>query len=201
MTELLADVSRETLEDLSTYADLLKKWTGKINLISRQTTDEIWERHILDSLQLSDMAPKTGDWIDLGSGGGLPGMVIAILSRGAVLDRHVTLVESDQRKCAFLRTATRELALDVTIIPDRIDNIPPLHADILSARALADLTTLLGFAERHMKPDGVALFPKGANWQQEVADARTRWSCDCEPITSKTNPSAAILRIKDIARV
>ena len=195
------NVSRETLDKLQAFADLVQKWTSKINLISKPSVPEVWDRHILDSAQLYDLAPSSGHWIDLGSGGGFPGIVVCILAQGQGADQTFTLVESDQRKSTFLRTAIRELSLDARVLTQRIEEIAPLQADILSARALADLDALLGFAEMHLKPGGTALFPKGAQWEKEHRDAQIQWSYDCDPIKSKTNPDAAILQIKDIARV
>lgn len=195
------NVSRETLDKLQAFADLVQKWTSKINLISKPSVPEVWDRHILDSAQLYDLAPSSGHWIDLGSGGGFPGIVVCILAQGQGADQTFTLVESDQRKSTFLRTAIRELSLDARVLTQRIDEIAPMQADILSARALADLDALLGFAEMHLKPGGTALLPKGAQWEKEHRDAQIQWSYDCDPIKSKTNPDAAILKIKDIARV
>jgi 16S rRNA (guanine527-N7)-methyltransferase len=194
-------VSRETLEKLRAFEDLVKKWTTKINLISKSTIPDIWNRHIIDSAQLFSLAPSSGHWVDLGSGGGFPGIVAAIMTQGTQMPHHLTLVESDQRKCAFLRTAIRELSLDVEVISKRIEDISPLEADVLSARALADLETLLGFSQRHLLPGGTALFPKGARWKNEDQEARIRWSYDSEPIISKTDPNAAILKIKNISHV
>lgn len=195
------NVSRETLERLQTYSALVEKWTAKINLISKSSASEIWSRHIIDSAQIYRLAPDSGHWVDLGSGGGFPGIVCAILSKGEGDPHRFTLVESDQRKCAFLRTAIRELSLNATVICDRIEKVEPLKADTLSARALADLSKLLEFSERHLAPTGVALFPKGETWQKEHDDARLQWSYDVEIIKSETNDAAAVLKIKDIIRV
>jgi 16S rRNA (guanine527-N7)-methyltransferase len=195
------NVSRETLKRLRAFEALVRRWTQKINLISKGSVSEIWDRHIEDSQQIYGLAPPFTRWVDLGSGGGFPGIVIAILAQEKHPGSTVTLVESDQRKCAFLRTAIRELDLPAHVVAKRIESIEPLGADVISARALADLTVLLSFAERHLAATGTALFPKGARWQQEESDARLVWSYDSEAITSKTDPSAAILRIKDIGRV
>ncbi len=201
MTMENINVSRETMDKLSGFVALVVKWTAKINLISKSSIPEIWQRHILDSVQIFDLAPAGGHWVDLGSGGGFPGIVIAILTQDTDIPHQVTLVESDLRKGTFLRAAIRELELQARVISDRIEKCDPLHADILSARALADLEKLLNHTERHLSPQGTALFPKGAQWQQEDAAARRLWSYDCEAVTSKTNPEAAILKIKEIKRV
>ncbi|MEP5731257.1 MAG: 16S rRNA (guanine(527)-N(7))-methyltransferase RsmG [Sulfitobacter sp.] len=194
------NVSRETSDRLDVFVELVQKWTKSINLISKSSLPEIWERHIVDSAQLHELAPDSGHWVDIGSGGGFPAIVIAILSLDSGT-RTMTLIESDQRKAVFLRTAIRELELNAKVIADRIENIESLNADILSARALADLTALLEHGERQMAPHGIALFPKGANWKNEVEDARNQWSFGVEHIKSKTNPKAAVLKVKDITRV
>lgn len=201
MGELSLDVSRETLDKLEAFAALIQKWTVKINLISKASVASVWDRHILDSAQIYDLAPPAGHWVDLGSGGGFPGIVVAILSQGTGGHHDITLVESDQRKSVFLRTAIRELDLNAKVISERIESIPRLNADILSARALADLTDLFGYASRHLSPAGVALFPKGEQWEKEVKSTRELWSYEVDPIKSTSNPKAAILKIKDIVRV
>ncbi len=201
MAEGALDVSRETLGKLEAFAELVQKWTAKINLVSKASVEQVWERHILDSAQIYDLAPAKGHWVDLGSGGGFPGIVVAILSQGAATDHKFTLVESDQRKAVFLRTAIRELNLDATVLSERIESIAPLEADVLSARALADLSDLFSFASLHLASDGLALFPKGEKWQKEIVSARELWSCQIDAIKSRSNPKAAILKIKDIVRV
>lgn len=195
------DVSRETFDKLEDFVELVKKWTPKINLISKSSIPDLWDRHILDSAQLYGIAPAQGHWVDIGSGGGFPGVVVAILSSGESSDHKFTLIESDQRKCAFLRTASRELDLNITVMSKRIEEIPSLDANILSARALADLPTLLSFAERHLNRSGVAIFPKGETWQKEEEIASKMWSYQHEVIKSNTNAAAAVLRIQDIVRV
>ena len=195
------NVSRETSELLKAYVALVKKWTARINLISKASIPDIWPRHISDSAQLYALAPKTGHWVDLGSGGGFPGIVVAVLSKGDGSDHTFTLVESDQRKCAFLRTATRELGLSISVLAERVESIPSLQANVLTARALADLPTLLSYAERHLVPDGTAIFPKGETWEKEQTAAQALWSYRCEVVTSTTNANAAVLKIQEIARV
>jgi 16S rRNA (guanine527-N7)-methyltransferase len=195
------DVSRETFDQLETFVALVEKWTPKINLISKSSIPQIWDRHIADSAQIFDLAPTQGHWLDIGSGGGFPGIVVAILSKGGGFGHRFTLIESDQRKCAFLRTASRELSLNIDVLPKRIEDVTSLQADVLTARALTDLTALLGFGDLHLKSGGTAIFPKGMTWQNEHTDAQNRWSYQCEAIKSVTNPAAAVLKIQDIVRV
>lgn len=197
----LSFVSRETIDKLRAFEALALKWTKKINLVSAGDAAHLWDRHILDSVQIYPLAPKTGDWLDIGSGGGFPGLVAAIIGYELMPQRNFTLVDSDQRKCAFLRTASRELGLNVKVVAARVDEIPPLGADVLSARAMDDLSSLLHHAERHLAPHGVALFPKGASWQKENEQAMKFWSYTLEVIPSETNPDATILKIKELSRV
>lgn len=196
------DVSRETLERLSAYEALLKKWNPAINLVSKSTLDEVWSRHFLDSAQLFDLAPASArKWADFGAGGGFPGLVIAILSAEKAPGREVILVESDLRKSAFLATVSRELGLKTQILAKRIEEIPPLEADIVSARALAPLAQLLDFSQRHLAPGGIELFPKGARWQEELAQAKESWSFDCEASESLSDPNSVVLKISGAERV
>ncbi len=194
------NVSRETSERLEQFVALVRKWNPRINLIAKSTVDEIWERHIRDSLQVFDVAPRGDRWVDIGSGGGFPGVVAAIAAKGAAPDLRFTLIESDQRKCAFLRTASRELGLNIEVLAQRIEAAPPQSADILSARALASLSDLLEHAERHLAADGTALFQKGANWEKEVEEARQAWTFRYDAIKSQTNEAAVILKIEGVSR-
>ena len=192
-------VSRETLERLTIYVDLIRKWNPRINLVSRNSLEHVWDRHIADSLQIFALAPEFSHWVDIGSGGGLPGLVAAICGAEEMPEARFTLIESDQRKCAFLRTVAREAGISVTVHAQRIEEAAPQEADVLSARALADLSQLLEFAERHVAKSGICLFPKGASWKKELADARTQWRFDCDAVTSKTEPQAAILKIQGVS--
>lgn len=188
-------VSRET-ELLETYAALLRKWNPAINLIAPNTVAEIETRHIADAKQLAEIsADAAASWVDLGSGGGLPGLVVAISKP----DCLVTLVESDQRKAAFLRNAVREMSLkNVTILSARIEAVDRLDAANVSARALAPLPQLMAYVDRHLVSDGVAWLMKGRNWQAEVAEARKTWQFHLKAHSSITERDAAILEITGI---
>ena len=201
-TDGLPSVSRETNERLSHYIDLLRKWNPSINLVAKSTIQSAWTRHIIDSAQVFDMVEgPVAHWADLGSGGGFPGLVIAIMAMDVGSPRKVSLVESDARKCAFLRTVIRETGAKADVVNARIEEVEPLGADVLSARALADLSSLLGFAERHMTSEGVALFPKGENWQKEVQAAQSKWRFDYQFVKSETETGPVILRITGVSRV
>lgn len=196
------DVSRETQGKLDHLVALLAKWSPRINLVSRTTLEDSWTRHILDSAQVFSVPEvHSGHWADFGSGGGFPGLVVAILAQELAPDLKVTLVESDQRKSVFLRTALRETKVDAQILNERIEKVSPLQADVISARALADLTVLLAFADRHMSKTGRAVFLKGANWKKELEAARESWKFDCAERKSITDPNAVVLSIGALTHV
>ncbi len=200
--DIISDVSRETHERMDVYVDILKKWNTKINLVSRSTIPDIWHRHIQDSVQVFQSFPlDKGLWLDIGSGGGLPGIVVAILAAERSPELKISLIESDSRKCAFLRTIARECGLNIKINTDRIEKFEPQEADVLSARALSDLSTLLNFSTIHLRTGGTCIFPKGGQWKKEVDNARKEWTFDYEAIKSNTNPEAVILKISGVARV
>lgn len=196
------NVSRETMERMENYVVLLEKWTTRINLISRASIPMIWDRHIDDSCQLAPFISEDKDtWVDLGSGGGLPGLVIAIIAHERAPALKVKLIESDQRKATFLRTVARELDLSVTVESTRIEELAPQDADVISARALAGLPQLLGFVARHRRSTGKALFLKGISFEKEVEESRKTWHFDLEVRPSLTDPQAALLVIGELSRV
>lgn len=192
-------VSRETQDRLATYADLVRKWNPRINLVAPSTLDALEDRHIADCMQLTAAVvdPK-GKWVDIGSGGGFPGIVIAAAFQDSELE--VVLIESDQRKSTFLRTAIRELSLMRTsVLSSRIEAVQPQSADLLSARALAALPELLGYCQLHLKSEGTAYFMKGRTWPEEVAIAKQDWRFSVDAIPSITDQEAAILRISEVS--
>lgn len=192
-------VSRETITDLEAFAGLVTKWTPKINLIAKGTVGQIWDRHIIDSAQLYQLAPPDFQkWVDLGSGGGFPGVVMAIIARECQPASSFVMIESDQRKAAFLRTAARELELPVEVLAQRIDEADPQHADVVSARALTALSGLLALVSRHLSPDGVCLLHKGKQARQEIDVAERNWSFQLEDRVSITDPEARLLAIQRI---
>ena len=192
------DVSRETTALLERYADLIRKWNPAINLVAAATLPELYQRHIEDSAQLFDLAkPSAGEWLDLGSGGGLPGIVIAILGRNLPLP--VTLVESDRRKSAFLKTARRELQLDHVIVKSqRIEQLEPANFDYISARALAPLNDLLPMLFRQLASNGEAWLLKGRSWKQEVQVAQAHWSFEIDTYQSITDPESVVMKLRKI---
>jgi 16S rRNA (guanine527-N7)-methyltransferase len=192
----LVPVSRETLERLEAFAALLTAWNQRLNLVGRGTVEDLWRRHILDSAQLHPLIPPGAETlVDLGSGAGFPGVVLAIMGGPAV---H--LVESDQRKCVFLREAIRVTGAQATVHPVRIEAAPPLKADVVTARALAPLDKLLDLAQRFLKPDTMCLFLKGRTAAEELTAARESWEMTVEPLPSRSDQTGSILRLTNIER-
>ena len=197
-----SDVSRETLDRFMLLEHMVKKWNPVINLVSKDSLGQIRSRHINDSMQVFKLVKfEQGTWCDLGSGGGFPGLVVGILAQDSDRAVEVKLVESDGRKAAFLHEAVRQLDIHATVVHGRIEDLAPLSATILSARALAGLSKLCEFSQRHLSRDGVALFPKGANHKQEIEDARASWSFDLTLHPSITDSTAAILELRNIRHV
>lgn len=196
---MIGDVSRETKDLLDAYQELLVRWNKKINLVAPSTISQLRARHIDDCLQISRYAdPECGIWADLGSGGGLPGIVLAIFFASRPV--RFMLVESDQRKAAFLRSVARSLDLhNVNVQNDRIEAINSLNAAHISARALAPLPRLMPYLDRHMAKDGQAWLMKGEKWQAEVDEARKHWKFNLTSIASSTQPGAAILKIGEVS--
>lgn len=197
----LPGVSRETQGRLETYAALLLKWNPRINLVSKKSLEDMWTRHFADSAQIHQIAPHPVEhWVDLGSGGGFPGLVVAILGQDSGSPKRMTLVESDARKAAFLRVVIRETGINAAVLNDRIEKAKAQQADVLSARALTDLNGLLGFAERHLAPGGTALFPKGARWENEIEEAERTWRFTYRLVKSETEDGPVIFAITGVSR-
>ena len=193
------NVSRETLAQLEAFVALVEKWQPAINLIAKRSVPVAWQRHVLDSAQLFRACPSGASrWADLGSGAGFPGIVIAIMAVEAQPQLRVTLVESDKRKATFLMQASRQLGLDIVLITERAESLAPLMADVVSARALASLSDLCPLALRHSKPGGIAVFPKGAQAEAELADTRRAWRFDATLLPSHTDPAGRIVIMKNI---
>lgn len=195
----ILDVSRETLDRLQRYAALLEKWQARINLVSGATLPELWRRHFLDSAQLLPLVraarPEPAEtWLDLGSGAGFPGLVLAIMGAG-----KVHLVESDRRKCAFLRQVIRETGADAAVHAVRIEALAPQRPDIITARALAPLHRLLPLAARHGRADTEIWLLKGQHVEEELTKASISWNMRIEELASQSDPLGRILRIRGLA--
>ena len=222
------NVSRETLERLNTYAGLLETWSRKINLVGRATLPELWRRHMLDSAQLMELLPpppadRARELVDLGSGAGFPGLVLSILGAG-----RVHLVETNGKKAAFLLEAARVTGADAVVHCCRIEDLPPMAADVVTARALAPLTDLLALAEpllcagtsgretelpnssanekanndRNCSHENrpIGLFPKGRGAERELTDSQETWKMTIEVIPSRSDPQGRIIRVSGLAR-
>jgi 16S rRNA (guanine527-N7)-methyltransferase len=195
-------VSRETLIKLKTYAALLNEWQRTINLVAPNTLSEIWHRHFADSAQLLALTPEgSRRWLDLGSGAGFPGLVLAILltEKGS---GSVTLVESDSRKAAFLREVARSCGVSVDILCGRIESASTHFkvgkSDVVTARALAPLNRLLGLAMPFFSRNSIGVFLKGREVEREIEDARQEWRFDLDLIPSRTDPSGRIAVIRNL---
>lgn len=199
--QALFPVSRETIEKLEIYERLLRKWQPFKNLVGPRTLDEFWWRHVADSLQLVNYAPDAAVWADLGSGAGFPGMVVAIA--GDLKRSHVHLIESNQRKGAFLREVARETGAPAIVHDERIEDVVDKIAgnvSVVTARALASLSSLCDFAYPIVKGGGMALFLKGQDVDAELTEATRFWNMDMERLPSLTDPQASILKIKQLNR-
>ncbi len=183
------DVSRETMDRLAAYVALVEKWQQRVNLISASTLPDIWMRHIWDSAQLALLVPAgTGRILDVGSGAGFPGLVLA-----ALCDAELHLVESDQKKAVFLQTVIRETGVRAVVHNRRIESLPPIGADIVTARALASLERLLELLEAQLVPGMRCLFLKGARAEAELAALDTRSDIIRSLHPSLTNPEAFVV--------
>jgi 16S rRNA (guanine527-N7)-methyltransferase len=191
-------VSRETLAALDVYAGLLRKWQKAINLVAGGTLNDLWQRHFLDSAQLVPLLPEgEGHITDLGSGAGFPGLVLALLT-----GRPTNLIESDQRKAAFLGEAARATgcAGRVQVHCARVEALKPWAAPVITARALADLTQLLDWAEPFVTTDTTCIFPKGAKAEEELTGALRVWKMTVERRRSITDQTGLILRLSHLER-
>jgi 16S rRNA (guanine527-N7)-methyltransferase len=195
--ETLSGVSRETLARLEAFSDLLLRWNARINLISQSDVPLLWERHVEDSLQLASLIPTgTQRAIDLGSGAGFPGLILCIATC-----IPFDLIESDQRKAAFLREAARLTQAPARIHACRIEAATIEPAPLVTARALAPLPKLLALAAPILAEDGTCIFPKSEKADQEIADASAAWTMQIERHISRTDRSGVILRISGVKRV
>ena len=193
------NVSRETLNGFYEYETLLCKWNEKINLVSKNTLVDIWERHFLDSGQIIKHVEASGKrWVDVGSGAGFPGLVVALLLRDRKIDCDLVLVEKNPKKGFFLNEVIRKLNLSVEVVNDNIDTLEPLNADILTARAFSELNNLIEIAFRHRKKQGICLFLKGENYRIELDKTLNYWFFDYDIVDSLSSSSGKIIRVKKI---
>ncbi|ALA17298.1 16S rRNA methyltransferase [Chelatococcus sp. CO-6] len=181
------------------YVDLLRRWQDVKNLVGPRTLDHVWTRHIADSAQLLPLAPTARKWIDIGSGAGFPGLVLAILLRNRE-DGEVHLVESNSRKCAFLRAVSRETGARAQVHAGRIEDVLPSlgQADVLTARALAPLTDLLDLGKDLLRTGAIGVFPKGQDLEAELTVAAKSWNIDYDIVPSVTDPQGRICIVRQL---
>lgn len=200
-------VSRETLDELTTLVSELQSWQNAKNLVGGKTLDDVWTRHIADSMQLRTLAPDARRWLDLGSGAGLPGLVIAIMlkhdpSNAGESPCMVHCVESNARKCAFIRHVARLTGAPVRVHNARIEDVIDDFAhsvDVVTARALAPLPKLLGWASPLLKTGAIGLFPKGDRVEIELTESSKYWRFSNEILPSISDPRGRILRITELS--
>lgn len=194
--DALGGVPDDVLSRLDSYLAMLKKWQKAINLVGPKTLNDPWRRHLLDCAQIAQDICATDKVVDLGSGAGLPGLIIAIMT-GA----DVHLVESDQRKATFLREAARATNTSVTVHAERAEELPPLNADIVTARALAPLPRLLPWVHRHLKNSGKSYLLKGSDVDQELTLAAKEWTMRTSRKPSVSDPSGTVLHVSALAPI
>jgi 16S rRNA (guanine527-N7)-methyltransferase len=191
------DVPRGTIDKLMRYESMLREWQPRGNLVGPQTVDQIWPRHFADSAQIARIVPEGRRWLDMGAGAGFPGLVLATMGWGTFI-----LAESVAKKCRFLEAVRDALDLQswANVRCARVESIPPLEVEIVTARAMAPLSTLLEWAIRHVQEGGQCVFPKGRRWETEVENAAKRFLFDVEPFQSMTDPDARILVVHNLKR-
>lgn len=194
------DVSRETFHRLVEFEARFRHWNTRINLVSASTLDDFWRRHVVDSAQLVSLAPpNVKRWVDLGSGGGFPGLIIGFL----IKQGRIALVESNRKKAGFLGAMAGEFDLPVDVLAVRIEDAPERipAADVVSARALAALPALLDLASPWLTEDATGLFHKGRDYRAEVAESTRRWRYDLVEHVSVTDEQAVILQVNQLHAV
>ncbi len=193
----------DTIERLGIFRSQLIKWNGKNQLVAHSTLNSIWTRHIIDSAQLFRLRPSCPyRWVDIGTGGGFPGLILAILAMEQPDEDVFYLVESNRYKAEFLSHVAHLTGTNVVICRDRVEHLESLAADVISARAVAGLSRLIGWSHRHLRDEeGYCLFPKGPGQGGEVDEARRMWNFDMARVWSWTQPASSILRINGIKPV
>ncbi|MDA1089128.1 MAG: 16S rRNA (guanine(527)-N(7))-methyltransferase RsmG [Proteobacteria bacterium] len=198
--QAITGVGDEALERLQVYAALLDKWQRKVNLVGRGSVSDIWRRHFLDSAQLGRLFPPAiKNFVDIGSGAGFPGLVLAITAAAPLKDADIHLVESNERKCAFLREVNRATDAGAIIHHSRIEDLPNLAADVVVSRAVASLEQLLEYANPVLRKGGQCFFLKGKKWRDELTRAQKKWIINDSAIQSLSDPSGMVLKLEAIA--
>lgn len=205
LKKIIPTVSRETVNDLIDFESLFKKWSKAINLASPNTLNVLWERHILDSAQLYSLAENTKTWLDLGSGGGFPGIVLAILMQENN-DSSIKLVESNGKKAAFLKSAIRQFQKTdnnlAEVFNSRIEDCYQIISvpEVITARALASLDKLFYLTEPWMVNGASALFQKGRDYEREIDESLKDWDFDLKKYDSVIETGSVILKVSNLRR-
>lgn len=195
------NVSVEAFDDLTILVKLLVKWNKVINLIGKSTVEDVWQRHIIDSVQIWQHRPDNlKTWVDIGSGGGFPGLVLAILAKHDVPQAKFYLIESDIRKCAFLKNVSRETFLNTEILSERIENVQYLQSDVVSARALAPVDKLFELSCHFLTDKAFCLFLKGKGCDKEIEKALESWRFQSETTKSISDDTGVILKVWNLER-
>ncbi len=194
------NVSRETYDKLKLYQQALCEWQNKFNLVSKNSLEDAWNRHFVDSAQLFSLLPPTAkSLVDLGSGAGFPGMVLAIMAEEKTPYLKLTLVESINKKTVFLNYVKQVCnCSNVEIVNDRIEKVTNKKFDVVTARALIALADLLTYAYPLLKKNGICIFPKGRSFAEEIKKAQNNWTFEYQTIPSRTSPDSVILIIKKL---
>ena len=194
------NVSRETFLKLKKYELLLNEWQSKINLVSKNSLADAWNRHFLDSVQLIKYIPKTAKiMFDFGSGAGFPGMVLAAILNQQLPNLEVNLVESIKKKTLYLNTVREECSIDVNIINERIENLQKTSADVITSRAMCNLSDLLKYTYPFTKKNTTMIFPKGKTYQIELNNAKKFWNFSCQVEANEVCEEGVILIIKNLS--
>lgn len=192
-----ADVSRETFEKILKFLTILDSWRSRLNLIGPNEWDRIWERHILDCHQLRKHIPETAKILDIGAGAGFPGVILAA---SAVATGHVTLVESNAKKCKFLQTVADQTNLPISIANSRIESASVISTDYVTARAVAPLEKLIEYALPAINQGAVALFHKGQTYKTELEFALKNWKIDYKVLPNEYSSNGVIIKISEAKR-
>ena len=188
----------ERMADLAVFLDRLTEANAVMNLVGPDSLPDFWNRHAFDSAQLLDLAPEARTWADLGAGAGFPGVVLAILLKGRA-DAHVWLIDSLQKRCRFLQTIVDELDLPATVVWGRAEE-QEIKVDVVTARAVAPLEKLLGYAQPYLKRGAQGLFLKGEKAEAELQEARKVWQVDADLSVSRSDPRGRILTVRTLRR-
>lgn len=195
------DVSRETIEELRSFESAVIKWNKSIQLVSKSSINDIWTRHILDSAQLYAEVKDNSRWVDVGSGGGFPAIVLAIIAKNMNRGTEFILVESDRRKAAFLQKCVADYNLSAQVIVDNVQNVTLSNVSVISARALASIDVLFDLLGHLAVFETRFVFMKGKNFDEEVKKAKERWDFSLSSLQSKTNSEARILTFQGVKSV